>query len=430
MLMPLLCLFGGGAAYSQVTFVFPDSTYKHIQVLFEDSLYTLSLTENHAVISLSGKPGYAVVYSKHRADNVFVVPGEPLRMVMDKDRHWTFLGAGKCVNEYLQSEFLKTLSLPYEEQEEDFLHHWDSLRRVLPVFLEHCQLPDSFVVKEKQRLHYVACNMLLDYPMRHSRIVGSTYVPTASYYRCLKSEMRESDIDCWEYRQSFSKWIEQVCAGRRRTNNQLDDFENRLQYVGDSITDLRLKDYLVHELFYWHVRHHGIEGISSYMPVYKKNVYTEMRKNEFAQLCQRYTKLQKGQSAPDFMLVDIAGNRVSLADFKGKHVYIDVWASWCAPCCKEMPHLAMLERRFAGKPVAFVSVSIDEDEADWKRKVRELDLRGNQLYAGKTNFKGDYQITLVPRFVLLSPDGTIIDANMTRPSDPKTHNALLEILGD
>ena len=108
---------------------------------------------------------------------------------------------------------------------------------------------------------------------------------------------------------------------------------------------------------------------------------------------------------------------------------IDVWASWCIPCCKEMPKLQVLEKEFAEKPIAFVSISIDENENAWKRKVQEEALKGIQLHAGKSNFKRLYQITLVPRFILITPDGKIENANMTRPSDAQTREILHALIG-
>ena len=70
-----------------------------------------------------------------------------------------------------------------------------------------------------------------------------------------------------------------------------------------------------------------------------------------------------GTAAPAYAFVDAAGHRVTAADFKGKVVIMNLWATWCAPCKLEMPTLAKLARTYAGKPVAVVAVSIDKPEA-------------------------------------------------------------------
>jgi thiol-disulfide isomerase/thioredoxin len=72
--------------------------------------------------------------------------------------------------------------------------------------------------------------------------------------------------------------------------------------------------------------------------------------------------------APDYAFVNGDGQPVKLADFKGKVVVMNVWATWCAPCVAEMPTLAKLQAEFAGKPVEVVAVSIDTDTDTAKAK--------------------------------------------------------------
>lgn len=69
--------------------------------------------------------------------------------------------------------------------------------------------------------------------------------------------------------------------------------------------------------------------------------------------------------APSHVLYDGAGRPVTLADFKGQVVVLNIWATWCAPCVLEMPTLAALQRSYAGKPVKVVAVSVDsaDDQA-------------------------------------------------------------------
>jgi len=69
-----------------------------------------------------------------------------------------------------------------------------------------------------------------------------------------------------------------------------------------------------------------------------------------------------GQAPPAYAFVDGAGKKLTPADFKGKVVVMNLWATWCAPCKIEMPTLAKLAQAYAGKPVAVVAVSIDKPE--------------------------------------------------------------------
>jgi thiol-disulfide isomerase/thioredoxin len=67
--------------------------------------------------------------------------------------------------------------------------------------------------------------------------------------------------------------------------------------------------------------------------------------------------------APANSFLDADGKELRIADFKGKVVVLNLWATWCAPCIIEMPTLARLQAAYAGKPVEVVAVSIDSPSA-------------------------------------------------------------------
>lgn len=72
-----------------------------------------------------------------------------------------------------------------------------------------------------------------------------------------------------------------------------------------------------------------------------------------------------------------------------------------------------------------MSISCDQDKAVWQKAVKEEKLGGIQLHEGDSHaFSLAYTITTIPRFILLDREGKIIDANMTRPSDPETAKML------
>ena len=147
-------------------------------------------------------------------------------------------------------------------------------------------------------------------------------------------------------------------------------------------------------------------------------------------------KMAKGNASPKFEgYADFKGGQKSLDSFKGKYVYIDVWATWCGPCIREIPSLKSLEKEFHNKNIEFVSISTDESrrsggsweaaEKKWKDFVKEKQLSGVQLWAGQDfSFQQAYQISGIPRFILIDPQGNIVDANAPRPSDPRLKSLL------
>ena len=140
--------------------------------------------------------------------------------------------------------------------------------------------------------------------------------------------------------------------------------------------------------------------------------------------------LPKGAPSPSFVdYENITGEKTSLADLKGKYVYIDVWATWCGPCKAEIPSLKKVEKQYHGKNIAFVSMSIDDDRShggswekaneDWKKMVNEKELGGIQIFAPKgweSEFVQNYKINGIPRFILVDPEGNIVSASAPRPS--------------
>jgi len=140
-----------------------------------------------------------------------------------------------------------------------------------------------------------------------------------------------------------------------------------------------------------------------------------------------------GQPSPAFEFENFKGGKSRLSDFRGKYVYIDNWATWCTPCKAELPYLTKIEEKYTGKNIVFISISIDKlaSRGKWKKFVADNHLGGTQLIADK-DFNSDFVtvlgISLIPRFILIGPDGKIIDANAKRPSDPALQAQLDELL--
>jgi len=157
----------------------------------------------------------------------------------------------------------------------------------------------------------------------------------------------------------------------------------------------------------------------------EKESNTEFYKSISDNYEQQHTalaKTSKGSPSPKFVdYENYAGGKTSLDDLKGKYVYIDVWATWCGPCKREIPHLQELEKKYHGKNVEFVSISVDKpgQHDAWKNMIKEKSMSGIQLFGGTDQkFSQDYQITGIPRFILIDPQGNIVEANAPRPSDP------------
>lgn len=136
--------------------------------------------------------------------------------------------------------------------------------------------------------------------------------------------------------------------------------------------------------------------------------------------------LGAGNMSPQFSdYINYKGGTSSLADFKGKYTYIDVWATWCVPCVYEMPFMNKIEKEYEGNDnIQFIGLSIDRqaDEDKWRKMIVNKELMGSQLLADNeidSQFIRDYYIYGIPRFILLDPEGKIVTYDAPRPSELK-----------
>ena len=166
------------------------------------------------------------------------------------------------------------------------------------------------------------------------------------------------------------------------------------------------------------------------------NSQTQQMVGYFRQNYATKLLMKKGTPSPVFEnYVDYKGGKKSLDSFKGKYVYIDLWATWCGPCIQQIPFLQALEKEYHNKNIEFVSISSDEArrsggsweaaEKKWRDFVKARGLTGVQLWAGQDiSFQQAYQVTGIPRFILIDKKGNIVDANAPRPSDPALKDLL------
>ncbi|WP_445456048.1 TlpA family protein disulfide reductase [Flavobacterium sp. HNIBRBA15423] len=163
---------------------------------------------------------------------------------------------------------------------------------------------------------------------------------------------------------------------------------------------------------------------------------TSMIQQESIMLSQFYAQKKvaekmNGAISPSFNYENHKGGKTKLEDFKGKYVYIDVWATWCGPCRAEIPFLKKVEEKFHGKDIVFVSISVDtqKDHEKWKKFVTDKELGGVQLFADNnwnSDFIKAFGINSIPRFILIGPDGKVIFADAPRPSSQALDSTLGE----
>lgn len=128
-------------------------------------------------------------------------------------------------------------------------------------------------------------------------------------------------------------------------------------------------------------------------------------------------KTQIGQIAPDFEQQTPEGNTVKIADFRGKYLLLDFWASWCGPCRTENPNLVEAYHQYKGEGFEILGVSMDNpgQREAWLKAIGSDGLTWTQvsdLRGWKNKAAMLYGITAIPANFLLDPDGKIIATNL------------------
>jgi thiol-disulfide isomerase/thioredoxin len=136
-----------------------------------------------------------------------------------------------------------------------------------------------------------------------------------------------------------------------------------------------------------------------------------------------------------FKAVTPKGDTLSLADLKGKVVYLDFWASWCGPCRGEFPFSKQLHDKLTDKQkkqVVFLYISIDEVADNWKKAMEVLKLdNGTNIHSiggWESPAAKFFKLQSIPRYMLMNKKGEIVDSNAKRPSDSAIMNDILKLL--
>ena len=140
------------------------------------------------------------------------------------------------------------------------------------------------------------------------------------------------------------------------------------------------------------------------------------------------SKLLPGQPAIDFEMLDVEGNVKHLADFKGKVIYIDLWATWCGPCIQESPAFEALGKKYVGKDIVFLPVSTDTTTKPWLRYLDGHKKELTQYHSNDVALKESWAIMYIPRFILIDKDFNIVNAYAPRPSSEEIGTLIDSVL--
>ncbi|MGQ1785432.1 TlpA family protein disulfide reductase [Saccharicrinis sp. GN24d3] len=365
-----------------------------------------------------------------------IQPGQHLKITADDDdikNTSVFSGDGAGVNTYLfkKAKIADRIDNEYREsrgnneaifkqkQERYFNEKMDLLN-------SSEGLPEAFVADQKKDIQYDKLMSYISYAEMYKRNLGNDAPELSSDFLDVLSGVNMQDYSEFQrsityqfmlrryYNYQYSKVVDNVWEA---------DPVKQLERIAELVSDKNIKD----ELFIMYAKFAipRTPDLQNYYNFFMANVSNKVYQDAVTIQYKDLMATQAGQPSPEFVdYKNIDGSTNSLSDFRGKYVYIDVWATWCGPCKAEIPFLKEVEKKYHDKNIEFISLSVDkvEDTEKWEKFVKEKELGGVQLIADKdwnSEFVQKYQIKGIPQFILIDPDGKIVQPSAPRPSDPK-----------
>jgi thiol-disulfide isomerase/thioredoxin len=206
--------------------------------------------------------------------------------------------------------------------------------------------------------------------------------------------------------------------------------KNGYNYIKTNFSNPRISSFLIYTHLKMWFSYLPVDSLANRINDFLNSSANESYKNNIRQKYNNTVNFKEGFAAPDFTLPDINGNLVSLSDFKGKVVFIDFWAYWCGPCKYETPFLKELEKHYEYNPdIAIISLSVDPDETEWRKYIKENDLSGILLIDDEdTEAANTYQIKFIPKFVIIDKQGKLNNLEAPRPSQKSELTSILDKL--
>lgn len=274
--------------------------------------------------------------------------------------------------------------------------------------------------RNKYRLKYVELASM-DLPDLEADL--KTYKDSIMLHDCT-GDYERYYMDCL-YKYSYLKLKETAETVRLSARY---DFLDTLSIPLGTLSD-KIKQLLVEGI----IRQYPLPEAQSYYKRYTEQMADTVLKRQLADKYRYLLDDTVNQSA-DIELIDTQGRRMNwtevLKKHKGKMIYVDFWASWCAPCKKEMPASHRLRERYEGKDVVFVYLSIDQSEEAWKQCLPQVGLDSlddNYLVLNSRTskiMKEELRIKSIPRYLIYNREGRLVNDNAPRPSDKRIENLL------
>ncbi|MEA1877923.1 MAG: TlpA disulfide reductase family protein [Bacteroidota bacterium] len=424
------------------TFLNPDSSELFFYIERERDTVELSADGTFVFESESEKPASInVIYGRKRA-SIWVSPGKSLDIIADVD-DWDnsigFSGDLQVENEYIlekgiiQMSWGRNYMANYLKEPAEYVASRDSLQTVFTGLFDEYKsngMDQQFIDQEEIVLMYTMYGDLNNYPRSHKHYAKLDEFEAPDDWYDFTSAMNLNDpllIEVSEAMYFLSSFI--TTQATKAADLGPDAWGTpelliaKFKFIDENFEIAEMVEKFKFETAGQHLDADPQIGAEEALDAYMAASTNEENKTEITEKRDAWAIIAPGQTAPAWTLPDIDGKNTSLADFKGKYVYIDFWATWCGPCLSEIPNYRQLVKDYAGRNVVFISISVDRDKPKWEAMVKKEQFEWIQLH-DSIKMNDDYLVKYIPSFIFIDTEGKMIAPRAPRPSTDKLREML------
>ncbi len=410
-----------------------------VAIWVKDSVYTFPLDENRFFSGkMELKKGMYASLMPNSVD-LFLCPGEDIEIYTNRAN---MQGALVCkgslggINTYLKEQEMTTFVSEddYRLEEEEFVGRMENNIEERIQLLRAKNFNSAFTRLEERRIRFSVGEKAVLYPLYHRQLTADTGYQAGKVLRDFLASVPVASEELFVTRSCRKFLLSYVYFQNGFQMNDRRNYPDGLaDYVLEHFRDREIRNFLLSEMIYRYVwENNGVKGAEYMLDVFRKECSDPEKLASVDGMLRRWERLEAGREAPAFVLKDREGKERTLAAYEGRYVYLMVWASWCMSCKKELPYIAELEKKYRGRNISFLTVSIDggKEGNPWKEVPEQKKYAGlHALWDEKGGFRSDYMVGSVPRFILIDPEGRIMDADAPRPSEERIHTCLEGCVG-
>lgn len=372
---------------------------------------------------------YNIIFNSSRTIKLYLTKTDDIKIQTNfkNVKKTTFEGTNASINKYfidkskLHSSIIISAYTLFKYDEELFTQTIERYKDSLTELCISNNFPENFQKKELRGIDYEIIRNINNYQDNHRTLIDSDEFTVSDSFYDNYPPIGFNNTEDYKDFFSYRKIIEESLTRKssRKESLYLGYLKTIIKNVKDSL--------IINDLFF-----KKGETAITYTDKLEEyfNFYIQNSSNKYynSKITDKYNILKltaKGKTSPKFYdYKNFNGGTNSLDDFlnNGKYLFIDIWATWCGYCAREIPLLKRYEVLYQDKNIEFIGISADNqnDFEKWKRTIVKNEQSGHQLFsdnAMESEFFQKYAIEGLPRFIILDPEGKIVTPNAPRPSE-------------